>query len=107
MRTTHVVRGEEWLATLPMHIQLFDTLGWARPMYCHTAQLMKMDGDIKRKLSKRKDPELALEYYQAEGYLPEAVWEYPAHRTQLVTTNSGESTTRIPPIQIFLSPQKR
>lgn len=76
MRTTHVVRGEEWLATLPMHIQLFDTLGWARPMYCHTAQLMKMDGDIKRKLSKRKDPELALEYYQAEGYLPEAVWEY-------------------------------
>jgi len=76
MRTTHVVRGEEWLATLPMHVQLFDTLGWERPLYCHTAQLMKMDGETRRKLSKRKDPELALEYYQAEGYLPEAVREY-------------------------------
>ncbi len=76
MGTTHVVRGEEWLATLPMHVQLFDVLGWPRPLYCHTAQLMKMDGEVKRKLSKRKDPELALEYYQAEGYLPQAVWEY-------------------------------
>ncbi|MDO4731894.1 MAG: glutamate--tRNA ligase [Bacillota bacterium] len=76
MGTTHVVRGEEWLATLPMHVQLFDTLGWQRPLYCHTAQLMKIDGDVKRKLSKRKDPELALEYYQGEGYLPDAVWEY-------------------------------
>ena len=76
MGTTHVVRGEEWLATLPMHVQLFDTLGWERPLYCHTAQLMKIDGDVKRKLSKRKDPELALEYYQAEGHLPQAVWEY-------------------------------
>jgi len=76
MRTTHVVRGEEWLATLPMHVELFDTLGWQRPLYCHTAQLMKMDGETKRKLSKRKDPELALAYYQSEGYLPEAIWEY-------------------------------
>ena len=76
MRVTHVVRGEEWLATLPMHVQLFDELGWERPLYCHTAQLMKMDGEVRRKLSKRKDPELALEYYRAEGYLPEAVWEY-------------------------------
>ncbi|MBQ6606436.1 MAG: glutamate--tRNA ligase [Firmicutes bacterium] len=76
MRVTHVVRGEEWLATLPMHVQLFDELGWERPVYCHTAQLMKMDGEVKRKLSKRKDPELALEYYRADGYLPEAVWEY-------------------------------
>ncbi len=76
MRTTHVVRGEEWLATLPLHVQLFDTLGWRRPLYCHTAQLMKLDGEVRRKLSKRKDPELALEYYQAEGYLPGAVREY-------------------------------
>ena len=76
MRVTHVVRGEEWLATLPMHVQLFDELGWERPLYCHTAQLMKMDGEVKRKLSKRKDPELALEYYRADGYLPQAVWEY-------------------------------
>ena len=76
MRTTHVVRGEEWLATLPIHVQLFDTLGFERPVYCHTASLMKMDGESKRKLSKRKDPELGLNYYRAEGYVPRAVWEY-------------------------------
>lgn len=76
MRTTHVVRGEEWLSTAPIHAQLFDTLGWKRPVYCHTTVLMKMDGDTKRKLSKRKDPELGLNYYRQEGYVPEAVWEY-------------------------------
>lgn len=76
MHTTHVVRGEEWLSTLPIHAQLFDALGWTRPVFCHTPVLMKMDGETKRKLSKRKDPELGLDYYRAEGYLPEAVWEY-------------------------------
>ncbi len=76
MRTTHVVRGEEWLSTAPIHAQLFDTLKWQRPVYCHTPVLMKMDGDTKRKLSKRKDPELGLNYYRQEGYVPEAVWEY-------------------------------
>lgn len=76
MRTTHVVRGEEWLATLPIHVQLFDTQGFERPIYCHTAVLMKMDGGTKRKLSKRKDPELGLDYYRKEGYAPRAVWEY-------------------------------
>lgn len=76
MRTTHVVRGEEWLATLPIHVQLFDALGFKRPIYCHTAVLMKMDGETKRKLSKRKDPELGLDYYRAKGYAPKAVWEY-------------------------------
>ena len=76
MRTTHVVRGEEWLSTAPIHAQLFDTFGWQRPLYCHTTVLMKMDGDTKRKLSKRKDPELGLNYYRQEGYVPEAVWEY-------------------------------
>ena len=76
MRTTHVVRGEEWLSSLPMHIQLFDVFRWEKPVYCHTATLMKMEGNSKRKLSKRKDPELALSYYQEEGYIPEAVWNY-------------------------------
>ena len=76
MRTTHVVRGEEWLATLPIHVQLFRALGWEAPTYCHTAQLMKIDNGIKRKLSKRKDPELSLDYYKSEGYLTGAVWEY-------------------------------
>ncbi len=76
MRTTHVVRGEEWLATLPFHIALFSALGWKPPVYCHTAQLMKIDNGVKRKLSKRKDPELSLDFYKSEGYLPGAVWEY-------------------------------
>lgn len=76
MRTTHVIRGEEWLPSLPMHVQMFDALGWEHPLYCHTAQLMKMDGESKRKLSKRKDPELGLEYYDAEGYLVETIWNY-------------------------------
>ena len=76
MGTTHVVRGEEWLATLPVHIQLFDAMGWKRPKYVHTAQLMKMDGGSKRKLSKRKDPELALDFYYREGYPVPAVKEY-------------------------------
>lgn len=76
MRTTHVIRGEEWLPSLPMHVQMFDAMGWEHPLYCHTAQLMKMDGTSKRKLSKRKDPELGLEYYDSEGYLVETIWNY-------------------------------
>ncbi|MBR2001556.1 MAG: glutamate--tRNA ligase [Firmicutes bacterium] len=76
MRTTHVVRGEEWLSSLPIHVALFNALGWELPTYCHTTVLMKMDGETKRKLSKRKDPELSLEYYKQEGYHPLAVREY-------------------------------
>ena len=77
MRTTHVVRGEEWLPSLPIHIELFDDLGWDLPVYCHTAQLMKIGEDgNKRKLSKRKDPELSLDYYRSQGYHPAAVREY-------------------------------
>lgn len=76
MHTTHVVRGEEWLATLPIHLQLFEALGFQTPQYCHTAQLMKMDGGSKRKLSKRKDPELALDYYHAQGFPVPSVLEY-------------------------------
>ena len=76
MRSTHVIRGEEWIASLPMHVELFNTLGWEKPIYCHTATLMKMDGASKRKLSKRKDPELALAYYQQEGISQDAIWEF-------------------------------
>ncbi|MGD9559742.1 MAG: glutamate--tRNA ligase [Oscillospiraceae bacterium] len=76
MHTTVVVRGEEWLATLPIHLQLFGAMGWKPPKYLHTAQLMKMDGGGKRKLSKRKDPELALDYYSEKGYTVAAVKEY-------------------------------
>ena len=76
MGTTHVVRGEEWLATLPIHIQLFGAMGWRMPKYVHTAQLMKLENGNKRKLSKRKDPELALDFYQRQGYCVAAVKEY-------------------------------
>lgn len=76
MRTTHVIRGEEWLSTLPVHIELFAHFGWEPPIYCHTAQLMKIEDGKKRKLSKRKDPELALSFYREKGYFKEAVMEY-------------------------------
>ena len=77
MRTTHVVRGEEWLSSLPVHIELFGVMGWEHPVYCHTAHLMKIGEEgTKRKLSKRKDPELSLDYYRRDGYYPPAVREY-------------------------------
>ncbi len=78
MRTTHVVRGEEWLATWPIHLQLFEAMGWKPPRFVHNTVLMKIDETTgqKRKLSKRKDPELSLEYYKKQGYFPEAVREY-------------------------------
>lgn len=76
MKTTHVVRGEEWLSSLPIHVALFNAMNWPLPVYCHTTVLMKMDGENKRKLSKRKDPELSLNYYRAQGYHPSAVREY-------------------------------
>ena len=76
MRTTHVVRGDEWLPSLPFHLQLFRALGFKLPKYVHIGPLMKMDGTSKRKLSKRKDPELALTYYKSEGFPVCAVYEY-------------------------------
>ena len=76
MRTTHVVRGDEWLPSLPFHIQLFQALGFKLPKYVHIGPLMKMDGNSKRKLSKRKDPELALTYYKSAGFPVQAVYEY-------------------------------
>ena len=76
MRTTLVIRGEEWLASLPIHIELFDVLGFERPRYGHNCSLMKQDGDTRRKLSKRKDPELSLEFYRKEGYYAKAVKVY-------------------------------
>lgn len=76
MHTTHVVRGDEWLSTLPFHLQLFRALGFKTPKYLHIGPLMKMDGTSKRKLSKRKDPELALTYYRAEGFPTDSVYEY-------------------------------
>lgn len=76
MRTTLVIRGEEWLSSLPIHLELHKVLGFKPPRYAHTSSLMKMDGETKRKLSKRKDPELSLDYYRKEGYFPTAVVKY-------------------------------
>lgn len=72
MRTTLVIRGGEWLASAPIHYELFHVLGFKMPAYGHTAHLMKFDEETggKRKLSKRKDPELSLDYYRKDGYHP-------------------------------------
>ena len=101
MRTTHVARGEEWLSTLSIHVQLFDTFGWERPVYCHTPVLMKMDGETKRKLSKRKDPELGLDYYRKEGYDPAAIWEY---LMTVLNSNFEEWRTEHPDVPIGAFP---
>ena len=76
MDTTHVIRGDEWLSSVPLHLQLFHELGFRPPKYAHIAPIMKNDNGNKRKLSKRKDPEAAVSYYEEEGIPEEAVKEY-------------------------------
>ncbi|MBQ5910455.1 MAG: glutamate--tRNA ligase [Clostridia bacterium] len=76
MRTTHVIRGDEWLSSVPKHIQLFSLLGFRPPKFCHVAPIMKLDGGAKRKISKRKDPEAAVHYFAEEGYDARSVIEY-------------------------------
>jgi glutamyl-tRNA synthetase len=68
MRTSHVVRGEEWLASVPLHMQLFNAFGLQHPYYCHPATILKLDNGNKRKLSKRHDPEADIEYFFQNGY---------------------------------------
>ncbi len=76
MRTTHVVRGDEWISSAPIHLQLFKVLGFKPPKYAHVAPIMKEENGGKRKLSKRKDPEAAVTYYAEEGFPSESVNEY-------------------------------
>ena len=76
MRVTTVIRGEEWIASVPLHLQLFAALGFPAPQYAHIAPLMKNDGSSRRKLSKRKDPEASVDFYIDEGYPPAAVLHY-------------------------------
>ncbi len=78
MRTTHVIRGEEWLSSVPKHIAMFKACGYRVPKYVHTAQVMKLDDETqdKRKLSKRKDPEAAVSYFVEKGFPKEALIEY-------------------------------
>ena len=76
MRTTHVVRGDEWISSCPIHLQLFRVLGFKAPKFAHIAPIMKEEDGNKRKLSKRKDPEAAVTYYIEKGYPKESVNEY-------------------------------
>jgi len=76
MHTTHVIRGDEWLSSVPLHLQLFQELGFKAPKYAHTATLLKNDEGNKRKLSKRKDPEAAASYYTEMGIPSLALKEY-------------------------------
>lgn len=76
MRTTHVIRGDEWIASVPLHIQLFGLLGFKPVKYAHVAPIMKAEDNGKRKLSKRKDPEAAVTYYAEQGFPAESVNEY-------------------------------
>ena len=75
MRTTHVVRGEEWLPSLTKHIEMFEAFGFKAPNYIHTPLIVKKDGDNVRKISKRKDPEASMSYYDEKGYPRLAVIE--------------------------------
>ena len=78
MHTTHVIRGDEWVSSIPLHVQLFEILGFKRPEYVHTAAITKKDEGIIRKLSKRKDPEAAVSYYDEVGIPIDAVKLYLA-----------------------------
>lgn len=76
MRTTHVIRGDEWVSSLPLHIQLFQTFGFKAPKYAHVSPIMKEENGSRRKLSKRKDPEAAVSYYHEKGIPVDAVKLY-------------------------------
>ena len=76
MRVTHVIRGDEWIASVPLHLALFRACGFKPVKYAHVAPVMKEDNGGKRKLSKRKDPEAAVSYFVEEGFPKEAVLEY-------------------------------
>lgn len=76
MHTSHVIRGDEWVSSLPIHVQLFNALEFELPAYAHVAPVMKQDGDSRRKLSKRKDPESNAEFYIEMGYPTKALYVY-------------------------------
>ncbi|MBP7133919.1 glutamate--tRNA ligase [Patescibacteria group bacterium] len=76
MGTTLVTRSDEWLSSVPLHLQLFAAMGWQPPRYAHLSPIQKMEGTAKRKLSKRKDPEASVTYFEEQGYPSESVTEY-------------------------------
>jgi glutamyl-tRNA synthetase len=98
MRTTHVTRGEEWMSSVPIHLQLFDAMGWARPKYAHLPVIMKMDDGKRRKLSKRKDEEASVKYFLEKGYPIEGFLEY---LMTIANTNFEEWRIQNPFANIF------
>jgi len=76
MRTTHITRGEEWLPSVPVHLELFDAMGWPHLEYAHLPVIMKLDEGNRRKLSKRKDPEAAVSYFLEQGYPVDGIMDY-------------------------------
>ncbi|OGR51713.1 MAG: glutamate--tRNA ligase [Elusimicrobia bacterium GWA2_62_23] len=76
MKTTHVIRGDEWLSSIPLHLEMFALMGWKPPSYAHVSPILKQEGASKRKLSKRKDPEAAVSFYHEQGFPSAAVVEY-------------------------------
>lgn len=76
MRTSHVLRGDEWFSSFPLHLQIFAALGWQAPLFGHISPIQKIENNSRRKLSKRKDPEANVDYYQQDGYPEKAIVEY-------------------------------
>ena len=106
MRTTHVVRGEEWLQSVPLHLELFKTFEFKAPKYIHIPLILKKDGDSVRKISKRKDPEALMEYYDKMGYPQEAVIE---SIMTIINSNYEEWRTShpdVPYLEFAFSPKK-
>ncbi|MBO5433694.1 MAG: glutamate--tRNA ligase [Clostridia bacterium] len=100
MRTTHVIRAEEWLSSVPKHIALFKACGFRVPKYAHLSQVMKLDEDDgnKRKISKRKDPEAAVSYFFEAGFPREGILEY---LFTLINSNFEEWRKANPKLSVF------
>lgn len=106
MRTTHVVRGEEWLSSVPVHIEMFEAMGWTPPKYIHNPLILKKDGESLRKISKRKDPEASMKYFEEKGYPPETIID----SLMTIINSNFEDWRRANPIEDFrdfkFNPQK-
>ena len=74
MHTTHITRGEEWLPSLPIHLEMFRSLGWKAQKYAHLPVIMKMDNELARKLSKRKDPKASVDFFLESGIDQNRFW---------------------------------
>lgn len=106
MGTTHVTRGEEWLPSAPLHVQLFEMFGFTLPTYIHFSHIGKLDGGSVRKLSKRKDPEAAMSYYSEVGYPTDAVIEYLLNLANSSFYDWRMQNPRAPHAEFTLNPKK-